>query len=110
MMGNPVEGHRRHFGIAKDRDPFAELQVGGNDDTGFLIELADQVEEKSSAGFGEWNIAQFIDDDTICLAKLTDEFAGISFGLFLNQCVNEIDCVMTRRAARSSKNGLSYLV
>ena len=42
---------------------------------------------KGSAGFGEWNIDQFVDDDTICLAELADEFASIPFGLFLDEGV-----------------------
>ncbi len=52
-MGDPIEKHHHHFGITKDRDPFTEFQVGGNDDADFLIELADQVEEECSTGFGE---------------------------------------------------------
>jgi len=93
-MGDPVEQRRRHFGITKDRHPFTELQIGGNDDTGLLIELADQVEEKRSSGFGERNVTQFINDDTICLTKLTDDFAGIAFSLFLNQGVDKINRIV----------------
>lgn len=55
-MGDPVEERCCHFGIAKDRYPFAELQIGGHDNAGLLIKLADQMEEKCSAGFGEGNI------------------------------------------------------
>ncbi len=93
-MGDPVKKRRRHFGVTKDRDPFTELQIGGNDDTGLLIELADQVEDKRSAGFREWNITQFINDDTIRLTKLTDNFTGIAFSLFFDQGVYEINCIM----------------
>ena len=106
-MGDPVEKSSGHFGVAKDRYPFTELQIGGHDDTGFLIQLADQMEEERPARFGERDIAQFINDDTIGLTELTDELTGIAFSLFLDQGVNEINCIMTRRAARSSKSGLS---
>lgn len=44
MMGQPVEERRRHFGMAKDARPFAEAQVGCNDDAGALIELGQQME------------------------------------------------------------------
>ena len=43
-MGNPVEERGCHLGIAEDRDPFPELQVGGDDDTGFLVEFGDEME------------------------------------------------------------------
>ncbi len=44
VMRYPVQERGCHLGIAEDRDPFTELQVGGDDDAGFLIELADEVE------------------------------------------------------------------
>jgi len=47
-MCNPVEERCCHLGIAKDGDPFAKLQVGGNDDTGIFIELADEMKEQCS--------------------------------------------------------------
>ena len=43
-MRHPVEEGGCHLGIAEDGDPFTELQVGGDDDAGLLVELADQVE------------------------------------------------------------------
>jgi len=38
-MRNPVEKRGCHLGISEDRDPFAELQVGGDDDAGLFIEF-----------------------------------------------------------------------
>ncbi len=38
-MGDAVEQRGRHFGVAKHRWPFPERQVGGDDDTGLLVEL-----------------------------------------------------------------------
>ena len=93
-MGDPVEERCCHLSITKDRDPFAELEIGGNDYTGLLIKLADQVKEERPTGFGERNITQFINDDTVCLTELADKFTSITFSLFLNQSVNEIYCVM----------------
>lgn len=43
-MGQAIEQSCRHLGVAEDRGPFAEAEVGGDDDTGALIELAQQVE------------------------------------------------------------------
>lgn len=35
--------------VVEDGGPFAEAEVGGDDDAGALIELAQQVEEQRSA-------------------------------------------------------------
>ncbi len=48
-MGQPVQQSRRHLGIPEDGGPFAEAEVGGYDDAGALVELAQQVEEQRSA-------------------------------------------------------------
>ena len=56
-MGETVEQGRGHLGIAEDGCPFAEAEVGGDDDAGALIELAQQVEEQRSAFF--WRLPMF---------------------------------------------------
>jgi hypothetical protein len=48
-MGKPVEQRGRHLGVAKDAGPFAEAQVGRDDDAGVLVKLAQQVEEQCAA-------------------------------------------------------------
>jgi hypothetical protein len=42
-MGEAIEQCRGHLCIAKDGWPFAEGEVGGDDDRGALVEAADQV-------------------------------------------------------------------
>jgi len=37
-MGEPIEQRRRHLGVAEDGRPFAEAEVGGDDDAGALVE------------------------------------------------------------------------
>jgi hypothetical protein len=49
--------------------PFAEGQVGGDDDRGLLVEAADQVEQQLAAGLGEGQIAEFIEDDEVLAAE-----------------------------------------
>ena len=44
-MGEPVEQRGSHLGIAEDRSPFAEAEVGGDHDAGALVKLAQQMEE-----------------------------------------------------------------
>ena len=46
MVRDAIEQCGCHLGIAKDRDPLTELQVGRDDDAGLLIQLADQMEEQ----------------------------------------------------------------
>jgi hypothetical protein len=53
MMGETVEQRCRHLGVAEDGGPFAERQVGGDDDRGALVKPADQMEEQLAAGLGE---------------------------------------------------------
>ena len=39
MLGQAIEQRGGHLGIAEDGGPFAECQIGGDDDAGALIEL-----------------------------------------------------------------------
>jgi len=73
-MRYPVQKRRCHLGIAKDRHPFPELQIGCDDDAGLLIELADEVEQQRPARFRERDVSQLINDHAIHLGKLADDF------------------------------------
>ena len=83
VMRDVIQEGGCHFGIAEDRDPFPELQIGGYDDTGLLVELADQMEEQRAAGLGERDVVQLVDDDAVQGRELPDDLPGIAFGLFL---------------------------
>ena len=48
-MGKPVEQRRGHLGVTEDAGPFAEAEIGGDDDAGALLEPAEQVEEQGAA-------------------------------------------------------------
>ena len=48
-VGKPIEQRRGHLRITKDRRPFAEAEIGGDDDAGALVELAQQMEEQRAA-------------------------------------------------------------
>ena len=64
-MGETVEQRGGHLGVAEDGGPFAEGEVGGDDDRGALVEPADQMEEQLPAGLGEGQIAEFVEDDEV---------------------------------------------
>jgi len=65
MMGEPVEQGRGHFGVAEHAGPFAEGEVGGNDNRGFFVEPADEVEQQLAA-------------DAIIANGATPEDAGVA--------------------------------
>ncbi len=49
MVGEAVEECRGHLGIAEHAGPFAEAEVGGDDDAGPLVEPGEQVEQERPA-------------------------------------------------------------
>ena len=43
-MSEAIEQRGGHFCVAEDGRPFAECEIGGDDDRGAFVEAADQVE------------------------------------------------------------------
>ena len=64
-MCETIEQCCGHFGIAKDAGPFTEAQVGGDDDAGTFIQLAQKMEEQRAAGGAERQISQLIQDHQV---------------------------------------------
>jgi hypothetical protein len=91
VVREPVEQGRGHLGIAEDRGPFGEAEIGGDDDAGALIELAQQVEEQGAAGGAERQIAEFIEDDEIGVDEAAGDLSSFALGLFLFEGVDELD-------------------
>lgn len=44
-MRNAIQQRGGHLSVAEDLDPFPKIKLGGNHQRGFLIEMADQVEQ-----------------------------------------------------------------
>jgi hypothetical protein len=65
VMREAVEQGRGHLGIAEDAGPFAEGEIGGDEDRGALVEAADEMEEQLTAGLGEGEMAEFVEDDEV---------------------------------------------
>ena len=59
-MREPVEQRRCHLGIPEYAPPFREAQVGCDDQTGALVELAYEVKQQSATRLAEWQIAELI--------------------------------------------------
>ena len=65
MLRQPIEHCGCHFGDAKHLWPIGEGEIGGDQQRGVFIELADQVEQRLAARQAERQIAEFVDDDEI---------------------------------------------
>ena len=50
MVGETIKQRCGHLGVAEDRGPLTEGEVGGDDDRGSLVEPAHEVEEQLPAG------------------------------------------------------------
>lgn len=59
-MGEAIEQGGGHLGVTEYCGPFAEAEVGCDDDASALVEFAQQVEEQSPARGAERQIAKFI--------------------------------------------------
>ena len=46
VVGQPIEQGGGHLRVAEHGRPLREAQVGGDEDAGLFIELAEQVEEQ----------------------------------------------------------------
>jgi hypothetical protein len=65
VVREPVQQRRRHLGIDEHARPFAEGQVGRDDDGRALVEPADQMEQQLAARLCERQIAELVDGDQI---------------------------------------------
>ncbi len=74
-MRKPVEQCRRHLRVAKDAWPFAEGEIGRDDDGSSLIETADKMEEELAARLGEGQIAEFIENHEVEAGQVIGETA-----------------------------------
>ena len=90
-MGEAVEQRRRHLRVAEDSCPFAEAEVGGDDDAGALVELAQQVEQQRPAGGAERQVAKLVEDDEVGIGEASGDLPGFSLVFFLFEGVDEFD-------------------
>ena len=83
VVRQTIEERGGHLGVAEDGRPFAEGQVGGDDDRGALVEPADEVEQQLASGLGEGQVAELVEDDEVAPGQLIGEpalAAGAGFG------------------------------
>ena len=98
MMGQTVEQGCGHLGVAEDGRPFAEGEVGGDDDRSALVEPAHEVEEQLPASLSEGQVAEFVEDDEVAPGELVRGAAlasGAEFGL---EEIDQVDDVVEAAA------------
>ena len=69
--------------IAEDAWPFAEGEIGGDDDRGALVEPADQMEEELATGLGEGQIAELLEDGEVEAGEIVGDAPCVQLGFRL---------------------------
>ena len=89
-MGQPIKERRGHFCIAEHGAPFAEGQVGRDDQRYPLVEFADQMEQQCAAILRERQVAEFVEDDGILVEQPFCQIPGAPRALFGIELVHKI--------------------
>ena len=98
VVGQPIEQCGGHLGVAEHTGPFAEGEIGGDDDGSALVEPTDEVEQKLSAGLGEGQISEFVQHDEVHPGQMFGKPALTSVtGLDL-KAIDEVDNVVEATA------------
>ena len=102
VVGQAIEQRGRHLGIAEHARPFAEGEIGGDDDRGALVEPADEVEQELAAGLSERQIAEFVEDDEVHAGQMVGEPALAAVAGLGLEPVDEIDDVVEPAAGAAT--------
>src|ERR1700677_888141 len=98
VVGQAIEQRGGHLGVGEDARPFAEGEIGGDDDRGALVEPADEVEQELATGLGERQIAELVENDEVHAGQVIgNPTLPAAAGLALEP-VDEIDDVVEAAA------------
>jgi hypothetical protein len=84
MMGKAVEQRCGHLGITEHAGPVDEAEVGGYDDAGALVELAEQVEEQRAARRAERQVAATAVRSSPC-RRAKPICSSVNFDVFISK-------------------------
>src|SRR5262249_1953985 len=90
---------RGHLGIAEDAGPFAEGEIGGDDDRSALVEAADEGKEELAARLGERKVANLVQDDEGQAGEMISEATLASIARLGLEPIDEIDDIVKPAAA-----------
>src|SRR5271166_4839429 len=91
MVSEAVQQGGGHLGVAEDGRPFAESEIGGDEDRGSLVEPADEVEEQLPAGLSEREIPELVEDDEVHSGQMVGDAALTSGSSLGFETIDEID-------------------
>jgi len=94
VVSEAIQQRGRHFGVGEDAGPFAEGQIGGDDDRGTLIKPIDEVEQELAAGLGEGQITELIENDEVHAGQVIGNPALSTIAGLGLEPVDEIDDVV----------------
>src|SRR5207344_1633621 len=94
VVSQAVEQRGGHLGVAEHARPFAECQIGGDDDGGSLVKPADEVEQELTAGLCERQIAQLVENDEVHAGQMLGKPALPTVSGLGLKPVNEVDDVI----------------
>ena len=94
MVGQAVEQRGGHLGIAEHAGPFAEGEVGCDNDRGAFVEATNKVEQELATGLSEWEIAEFVEDNEVHACQMFCEPALASVAGLALEPVDQIDDVV----------------
>ena len=91
VVREPIQERGGHLRIAEHAGPFAEHEVGGDDDAGVLVEFRQQMEQQRAAALRERQVAKLVKDHDVEIHQVVREASGAAGGLLLLQRVDEFD-------------------
>lgn len=89
-MGGPVQEVCGHLCVIEYLGPFAEREVGGDDQRGPFVQLRDQVKEQLAAAFAERQIPEFIEDHEVLPGQVFGQLAAPVGKFLLLQLVDQV--------------------
>jgi hypothetical protein len=102
IVGQAVEERGCHLGVAEHAGPFAEREIGGDDDGRSLVEPADEVEQELAAGLSEREVAELVEDDEVHSGQMLGDTTVPSVAGFDLQAVDEVDYIVETPAGTGS--------
>ena len=102
VVGQPIEQRGGHLGIAEHARPFAEGEIGGDDDRGTFVKPADEMEQKLAAGLGEGQISEFVQDDEVHPGQMLGKPALTSVAGLGLEAVDEVDHIVEAAAGAAA--------